>query len=299
MQAPDDPVFIVGHWRTGSTFLHQLMNLDTNLTTPTLFQVAIPDSFLTSHPYYKPILKQVISKKRPMDNVRLGMDEPQEDEYAIFRVTDCSPLEALVFPPAPAYFLLNCNTYLPAGSEVKIWKKNMLHFFKKLHYKTGKTIVSKNPFNSMRIPELDEMFPRSRFIHIIRHPFHVVPSTIHMWDIVQKQNCLNKNLHRPTIGEVVSVFDSLLNKLENDLQSLSPDRHVLVRFEDLETKPVHVLEQIYHKFGLPFTVEFREKINYFINEMSGYEKNSFFISPEEGEMIRQRMQNHMDKFGYN
>ena len=39
---PDGPIFIIGHWRTGTTLLHQLMNLDPNLAAPTLFQVAEP-----------------------------------------------------------------------------------------------------------------------------------------------------------------------------------------------------------------------------------------------------------------
>ena len=298
MKAPEDPVFIVGHWRTGSTFLHQLMNLDPGLMTPTLFQVAVPDGFLTSYPYYKPLLKHVISKKRPMDNVKLGMDEPQEDEYAIYRITDCSPLERLVFPKTPTYFLLDCDKYLPAKTESEEWKNNVVYFFKKLSFKSGKTIVSKNPFNSMRIPLLAAMFPKAKFIHIVRHPYHVIPSTIHMWDIVQRQNCLNKNTHCPTIDEVVTVFDSMLNILEKDFQALSPDRHLLIRYEDLENQPVRILEDVYKKFGMPFSSAFRNNINRFLEDTKEYEKNSFPIQPGSREIIRQRMQHHMRHFGY-
>ena len=110
---PADPIFIIGHWRTGSTFLHQLMSLDPNLAAPTLFQVAVPDSFLVSYNYYKPIFKTMVGKHRPMDMVKLGMDEPQEDEYAIYRITDCSPLENIVFPKNRNYFLLREGDFMP------------------------------------------------------------------------------------------------------------------------------------------------------------------------------------------
>ena len=83
----ESPVFIVGHWRTGSTFLHQLMAKDPALYAPTLFEVAQPECFLSSYNYFRPVFSNFVDKHRPMDNVRLGMNEPQEDEYAIYRMT--------------------------------------------------------------------------------------------------------------------------------------------------------------------------------------------------------------------
>jgi len=95
---PDDPIFIIGHWRTGSTLLHQLMALDENLVTPTVFQVSTPQSFLISEKYYRPVMTKAMKPTRPMDNVKLGFDEPQEDEYALIKMTVDSPLEKLIFP---------------------------------------------------------------------------------------------------------------------------------------------------------------------------------------------------------
>lgn len=298
MPLPENPIFIVGHWRTGSTFLHQLLDLDPNFTVPTLFQVAIPDSFLISHPYYKPLLKRVISGKRPMDNVKLGMDEPQEDEYAIYRITDYSPLERLVFPKSKTYFLLDDIRFLPEPSGMRDWEETLGYFFKKLSFKSGKVIVSKNPFNSMRIPELSKLFPQSKFIHIIRHPYQVVPSTIHMWNIVQKQNCLNDQAHPPSTAEVVNVFSNMLNTIEKDLMALSPERQIVIRYEDLECQTLDTLEKIYQKFNMTLTEGLKEKIMLFLQEVKTYEKNSFSVSPEDQEIIQNNMNYHLHHYGY-
>ena len=140
---PEDPIFIIGHWRTGTTLLHQFMNLDPNLGAPTLFQVAEPNCFISSYHYYAPVFSALLSKKRPMDNVRLGKDEPQEDEYAIYRITDFSPIERLVFPKNSSYFLLDYNSFLPEGEkERKEWEEQLCFFFRKLFYFHGKRIVS-------------------------------------------------------------------------------------------------------------------------------------------------------------
>jgi omega-hydroxy-beta-dihydromenaquinone-9 sulfotransferase len=295
---PADPIFIIGHWRTGSTFLHQLMSKDPNLTTPTLFQVAIPDSFLCSYNYYRPIMNAVVSKFRPMDKVMLGMNEPQEDEYAIYRITDFSPLEKLVFPVNGDYFLLDSGSFLPPENEIREWSEKLSWFFRKLHYKTGKTIVSKNPFNSLRIKELTSIFPGARFVHIIRHPFDVVPSTIHMWNIVQQQNVMRPDCCKPRMADVITVMDRVLNTIRHDLESIPENRRYEIRFEQLEKDPLDQIRKLYAAFNLPFSQEAQQNMESFINRIRGFEKNHFTLTEQEKDLICDKLKNHMEYFGY-
>jgi omega-hydroxy-beta-dihydromenaquinone-9 sulfotransferase len=294
----DDPVFIIGHWRSGSTFLHQLMSLDPNFRAPTLFQVAIPDSFLTSHFYYKPIMNLMVNKFRPMDKVRLGMDEPQEDEYAVYRITQFSPLERLVFPKKHDYFLLDFNEFLPDNDSLGEWEQNFMWFFKKLSLKSGKPVVSKNPFNSLRIRELHKLFPRARFIHIYRHPFDVIPSTIHMWNIVQQQNALNHLERKPELGDVVTVFDRILSAIQKDKESLPENSFYELRFESLESDPVAEIINLYKALNLNYSSEFEVKMKSFISVLKGFQKNIFHLTTEEKVLISQRLRHHMEYYGY-
>jgi len=295
---PDDPVFIIGHWRTGSTLLHQLMNLDPNFAAPTLFQVAVPDSFLVSYPYYRPVFKRLVGKHRPMDRVRLGMDEPQEDEYAIYRITGISPLEDLVFPKSKTYFLIDSDKFNPNKDQLPNWQKHIVSFYKKLYFKDKRRIISKNPFNSFRIPLLHQIFPGARFIHIHRHPCEVVPSTIHMWDIVQRQNCLNTNAGRPAIGDVLTVMDKMLTSVNDELQKLPAGSWVAIGFDAMKKDPVTVLQRLYLDLGLPFSREFEENIRHFYLEIVTFDKNDFSLTAEEYSLIRERMHIHMERYGY-
>jgi len=174
------PIFIIGHWRTGSTLLHQLISLDPQFTAPTLIQTVIPDHLLFSTKYYVPILEKASPKSRPMDNVPLSPAEPQEEEFALIRMGSVSPVEKLIFPGGKGYFLDGYDQYVPGGKKLESWKKNLLTFYKKITLQTGKQIISKNPYHTMRIELLAEMFPGAKFIHISRNPMIVVPSTIRM-----------------------------------------------------------------------------------------------------------------------
>jgi omega-hydroxy-beta-dihydromenaquinone-9 sulfotransferase len=295
---PKSPIFIIGHWRSGSTLLHQIMNLDANMLTPTLFQVAEPDCFLTARKYYRPIMKLLLRKNRPMDQVKLGMDEPQEDEYAIYRLTNHSPLERLIFPLNSNYFLKDCSSFVPAGHEKANWENQILNFFKKLNFGKNKTIVSKNPFNSMRIKELTALFPDARFIHIYRHPCDVVPSTMHLWKIVQKQNCLNNLGATPAFTDVIDFLDHILNVIQQDLSFVADENKYILKFEDLEKDPVKVIKDLYSYFRIPFSELFKKDLEAFIKEIEGYQKNQYQLTPDETEQIRNRMKSHMDYFKY-
>jgi hypothetical protein len=292
------PIFIIGHWRTGTTLLHQLMNLDPNFIAPTLFQVAIPDSCLSSYKYYKPIMQVMISGHRPMDMVKMGMDEPQEDEYALFRMTDFSPLERLIFPHTPGYFLTFCDSFLPKDEKRSEWDKSLLYFFKKLYFQSGKTIVSKNPFNSLRINELRKIFPEARFIHLYRHPFDVIPSTINMFDIVQRQNSLNKNIVKPTIAEVTKVFDHIMNVIRHDLSALPHESYHEIRFEDFESDPILSMKRLYQSLKIEFSDELGINVRNYMSGLKNYKKNEFHLTEDEKKYISTSLDHHMKYFGY-
>jgi hypothetical protein len=296
---PEDPIFIIGHWRTGSTLLHQILNLDPNLTAPTLFQVAEPECFICSYRYYKPLFSALISKKRPMDNVRLGMNEPQEDEYAIYRITDFSPLERLVFPKDQGYFIMDYPSFLPVDEKEKqAWEEQLCNYFRKLCFLNMKTIISKNPFNSFRIKELSVLFPKARFIHIVRHPFEVVPSTVNMWRIVLKQNKLNGKGSDPGIEEVTKGLEKLLKTIEKDTTVIPLSNYYEMRFEDLEADPLAEIKKIYTRFHMPIDDQLCQKIQSFIDNLTPYKKNEFQLAEDEKGLIHKYLDHHMQFFNY-
>lgn len=280
-----DPIFIIGHWRSGTTYLHKLFSLDPEMYTPTLFDVALPDSCLTSYKFYKPIFRRTVPKLRPMDNVKMSIDEPQEDEYAYYRLTGFSPLERLIFPKTKGYFLLGYQSYLPQSEALVSWEQSVKTFLFKLYLKSGKPIVSKNPFNAMRILELQAMFPNAKFINITRDPFKVVPSTRFMFGIVQEQNALNTNHKYPSMEEVARVLKTFNEKIAEDSKKIRNGNFHQLKFEDLEKNPIEVMRTLYKNMGLEFSENFIVNISKFLEESSGYQKNSFELKKEDEDQI--------------
>ncbi len=295
---PQDPIIIIGHWRTGSTYLHQLLNLDTNNTVPTNFQVHLPDSFLISDKYYKPVMKLLMGKnpKRPFDNVSIYAEEPQEDEFAILKMCGHSPLIKLIYPGSPDFYLLSYDNYEPEGKDFEEWQKAITEFCKKISIATSKRIVLKNPFHSFRINSVRKVFPKAKFIHIYRHPYNVIPSTINMWNIVGKQNVMQPGFVPATIESAVEIYDRMMRYIQSHKKDISEKFFHEIKYEDLEKDPVKEIRKAYQNLGLTFNYEFEEEILKF--HQNKFSKNKFNLSEEEKEYISDKLKYHMEYYGY-
>lgn len=297
--APTDPVFIVNHWRTGSTFLHQCLRADPRFTVPTLLQCCYPRSFVVARRFAEPLMAALLPERRPMDNVKLGPGEPQEDEDALFRMTGYSPLERMIFARTGNYFLYENMDALPSDSkDRRRWEQAFISFSKKLQVHSGGRLVLKNPFNALRIPTLAALFPDAVFIHTYRDPRLVIPSTIRMWSIVGKQNALHKQWAPPPFEQVVDVFDRVLTTIRGDLDALPPSRHLEIRFEDLEQRPFDIVKGVYEHLGMPLEGQPEQQLRAFLNSVSSYRKNAYMLSDEQRDMIETRLRHHLVRDGY-
>jgi len=287
--APRDPIIIVGHWRTGSTLLHQLLALDPRLTAPTTLQCVLPTGFLVAGRYVEPVLRRTLSATRPMDQVRLAPGEPQEDEFALLRLVEHSPLERLIFPRSPRYFLLDEEPRFVSETEIAAWCGALSGFVKKVGFATGRRVVLKNPFHSARIPLLETLFPEARFIHIRRDPLAVIPSTQRMWEVLGRSLTLGAWWGPPRLEEIVDVYQNMLARLEKDLAALPGGRRLEVRFENLEADPVRTLRELYAGLDLSFDLEHEMRVRAFLDELRGYRKNSYSLDPAAAALIRERL----------
>ena len=71
---PADPLFIIGHWRTGTTWLHELLCLDDQFTFPTTYECFDPNHFLLTERFGSRLLSILMPSRRPMDAMPMAFD---------------------------------------------------------------------------------------------------------------------------------------------------------------------------------------------------------------------------------
>ncbi|MBN1307392.1 MAG: sulfotransferase [Chitinispirillaceae bacterium] len=292
---PRDPVVIVGHWRSGTTFLHQIFNSLPAFKTPSMIETGMPGSFFISKKILSPILRMMLPPKRSTDNISLTLDEPQEDEFALFRATTFSPVERLVFPEKSDFFLNSRCDFMPPDALRHEWNKTLTIFCKKLSMQNKGRVVLKNPFHSTRIVYLKQLFPRAKFIHIYRNPTEVIPSTIRMWKIEGDRNALRKGCTTPTLDRAISIYDTILSTIKRDLQRLPAHDYCTIRFEDLEDRPVDTIRHALNSIGITLSGEHLRHLDRFITSLKHYKKNSYHLSKEQRDRIRFRLKHHIPR----
>jgi hypothetical protein len=265
-----DPVFILGHWRSGTTILHKLMSLDENFSYPNIFQIYNPNTFLVTMPILRERLEKLKGQKRPMDRMKVRYNDPGEEEFAVSVMCLRSPVLSWVFPNNQTHY----NRFLTfkSASQIEIdeWKQALLLFMKKLSVNNDQPILLKSPQNTARIRLLLELFPNARFIHIHRNPFHTFRSTQSLYEntvtTFHAQKNHNHNLQNHILDQYNEMYDAFFEQ-----RCLIPSaNYTEISFEKLEQDYVRSLEFIYESLNLNGFAAFKPRLE---KELAGYKSH--------------------------
>ncbi len=294
------PVFVLGHWRSGTTFLHDLLACDPAHGYPTTYQCFFPNHFLLTGGAVRKWFNIFLPKKRPMDNVPVGVDRPQEDEFAFANLGMGTHYVTLAWPrhgPQDMEYL-----DLASLSEVDRtkWERGFMWFMQRLSYKQKKRLVMKSPAHTARIRTLLKLFPDARFVHISRNPLAIYPSTVKLWKSLDSV----QGLHNPAgddpwmEGFVFRVFETVFKRYEED-RKLIPDGHLIeIKYEDLAADPKAVMKTVYKQLDLGNFAQAEAGMGAYLEGQGEYKPNVFNLPEDLREKIINRWSDYIDRFGY-
>jgi omega-hydroxy-beta-dihydromenaquinone-9 sulfotransferase len=292
------PIFIIGHWRTGTTLLHELMIQDDRHNFPNTYQCYDPTHFLLTEKYFKKWFWFLLPERRPMDNMRLGWDRPQEDEFALCMLGQPSPYLDIIFPNRPPLTPGALDLQGISARARRAWKRAFYQYVQTLTFKDPRRLVLKSPPHSCRIPTLLELFPDARFIHIVRNPYEVFPSTVNLWRSLAEKHGLQTPHHRDVEKRVFATLPDLYAKLEEGKKLVAPSRFHELRYEDLVRDPIGALSKIYERLELGGFEDVHPKLTQFLARNANYETNKFELPAALRDEITLRWGDVIRHYGY-
>jgi hypothetical protein len=296
-QIKDSPIFIVGHWRSGTTLLHELLVLDGRYTYPTTYECLAPNHFLISA-WLVTRLKFLLPKKRPMDNMVTGWDRPQEDEFALCNMGLPSPYLTMAFPNEPPHYTEYLTLEGLSEQELGRWKAALEWFLKRVTLRSPKRIILKSPPHTGRVKTLLELFPDARFVHIVRDPYALYGSTVKLWKTLYKFQAVQEPTHEGLEEYVFSCFERMYEAFERDCASIDPARFFEVRYEDLVRDPIEQMRALYDHLGLGEFQTALPKLQAYFKNVEDYRTGSYQIPDLLREAIDARWGPYMRKYGY-
>lgn len=295
-----DPFFIIGHWRCGTTFVHNVFACDEHFGYNTTYQTVFPNQMLFGQPFFKKCLSMLMPHSRPADNLELDVDLPQEEEFAL---SNMMPYSYYNFWYLPKHMMEYCERFLLFNTiteeERRVFKETFLKLIKISLWNTkGVQFLSKNPPHTGRIKTLLEMFPNAKFLYLKRNPYTVLESTRNFFS----NTILPLKLHDIANDEleqnIIEIFKRLYYKYENE-KNLIPANHLMeIKFEDFETDPFGMAEDIYKQLDLPGFAESKDNIQKYLDKKRGYKKNRYKYDERTIKIVEKNWQMALHNWKY-
>lgn len=288
------PVFIVGHWRSGTTHLYNLLSRDPQFGFIPPVAVGLPWDMLGLGALLRPLLERALPERRYIDNVAVRPDSPQEDEIALANMSPLSFYHGLYFP---RHFDENLRRGLYfdgcTPAEVERWRRRFVYFLDKVALSQGRRrLLIKNPVYSARIAMMRELWPDARFIHIHRDPRAVYVSTVGFYRTLLDKLALQPHGHIDVERVVLDHYPRIMQALLDDTADLPPHRFVELSFEAFERQPLAEAERVYRTLDLPGFAAAKPGFEAYLAEVRGYAKNRHRLS-DQG---RERVERHWAPF---
>jgi hypothetical protein len=271
----ESPLFVLGHWRNGTTHLHNLLATDPRFAFPNTYQSCFPHTFLSTEASRSRFFGFFLPKHRPMDRVEWSVDSPQEDEFALCILSQKSPCMGWIFPRSLGLY----DRYLTLRDvderELDAWRSAFESFLKKLTWKHRRRLVLKSPPHTARIRLLLEMFPGAKFVHIHRDPYRVFQSSQNAFELNFRWQGLQRTRREELDDWILRQYRAMYDSFFEDRERIPKGHYCEVRFEELEASPIVEMRRVYETLGLHEFAEVEPSLRRYQASLSGYQKNSF------------------------
>ena len=293
------PLIILGHYRSGTTLLQNLLSVDQRLGFPSTFQAYNPFTFGVFEPIGKRIAGSLMPSRRIVDSMPMGPGEPVEDELALLMITGMSPYFGFMFSRRAEQFERYLTFRDVPRKEVDRWKAGFVWFLKRMTLAHGKPMVLKSPPHTARIRLLLEMFPDARFVHIHRDPYKVFQSSRHLYeimaDMIGLQRPRSSNLDERVLRHYRDMYDAYFEQ-----KPLIPEgRFHEIRFADLARDPMGQMERMYEVLDLNDFEPVRESIEKYVASLKDYRKNEYSpLAQNERQKVANAWRRNFEAWGY-
>ena len=295
-----DPLFILGHWRSGTTFVPNIFAQDKHFGYTTTYQTVFPHSIMFGQSFFKPTMGWLMPDHRPTDNMELAPDLPQEEEFAL---SNTMPYSYYNFWFYPDRMMEYCDRFLTferaTADEIAVFKQKFMELVKISLLNTGGTqYLSKNPPHTGRVKALAEQFPDAKFIYLMRNPYTVFESTRSFFTNTIRPLQLNAISDEQMEQNILEAYMRLYRAYQQQKQVLGEGHLFEVKFEEIERDAMQITRQIYEALHLPGWAEAEPAIQAYVDKKKGYKKNKYAYDPRTIQLVNDHWGEVLDAWGY-
>jgi hypothetical protein len=239
-EAWQEPLFVLGFARSGTTHLFQLLANDPRFCFPTRFDCFNPHTFRTLRAWgIHRLFSLVPAQRRAMDGVTTHWLSPEEDSIALSILVGRGGRLDGVFPREE-----------PAGMPAWAFEEALAEFTRNLVSVHGKPVLLKSPSHVGYLRSILNVFPRARFVMIYRDPRAVVASMARMVNTRNRSWCTLQWPPPLRIDDLLPNYARQVDLFFRERHLIPPGRLVEIRHEDLVADEAGTIARLYDGLGL-------------------------------------------------
>lgn len=288
----EKPVFIIGNPRSGTSFIHQILNQQGGLGAFDGWHIIFPS--LTARVLFKPVVNYLVSCNLSTivpENIghQFSLDRIDEEELLFLYKFDTQFLVSdspLAFDDRE-YPELRCHDLQPASrrhSSVKFFKGCLQ---RQIYYTGKKRLVAQVHFSTQRVKTLSEAFPDAKFIYLVRSPYETIPSHLSLvrnsldyrWGLKNIPPAKLKQWYDRVYHYDVELYSYFYNLQK--MQDISQDRILVLKYDLLKSD----LENAWNKIAVFLDIQqneiLQQEIQYQAQLQKSYQRKHQVMELEE------------------
>ncbi|HIJ90740.1 MAG: sulfotransferase [Desulfobulbaceae bacterium] len=293
------PIFILGHPRSGTTFLHHLLTQHEEAAPFHTWHLFFPA--LTARVLFRPLVNLLVKKGKgevmpEWTGHRMALDKTEEEEMLFLHNYDTNFLTiGMLSFDERTYPELQYHDRQPRKQRLRSMRFLDGCFRRHIHY-TGKSqIIAQTHFSTFRLKTMLEFYPDARFIFIMRNPHHVAPSFLSLlhnsiefrWGLAPIRPELLARYNERRFQGMVDLYRYFY---ELDTQGELPaDRVMLLPYAQLRHDLTHAFERIEAFTGLPPCETLRQAVRKRAGKQGTYQRRHKVKSLAEFGLSRERI----------
>jgi omega-hydroxy-beta-dihydromenaquinone-9 sulfotransferase len=253
--ALDDPLLVLGPWRSGTTVMHELLVAATGCAAPLTWQCMNACAFELGAPP-----RRGLALARPMDGLEVRANSPQEDEFALLTLGVASSYRAFWMPHRLSELgaTLDASYWLDDAAWWPVWHSFLLGVLRRAGPGAAQPLILKSPNHTWRMAAIRRRHPGAREVWMLRDPVQVFHSNRKMWSAMFAAHALSA----PRDGELDDFLCRALHGAAAALRetidgAADPSRVCFVPHDALLTRPAAVIDSLIERLRLPRAADSR------------------------------------------
>ena len=293
-QIPEDLVFIIGYYRSGTTHLQEVLLADQRFKSMNFYQTYFSNAFnLTEKIFKKPFgwIMSSIGYLHPAHQIPFSFDLPGEEDVGMvasgFRhAASWGQLFPSRFKEYFGKFVFFENVSI---KEKESFEAAYLDYVRRICLANPhKRMLFKSPPHTARIELLAKLFPKAKFISIRRNPYFVFQSNIKLWKTFRAQG-LETFSDELAKENILWSMDKSFENYEKMKKVLPKNQFYEMNYEEFLESPIHHIEQIYAQLEMELNPKAYHQINNYIQIKHGLNRDHYRYTQDDIERVKSKL----------